>query len=198
MYHPVSLHVVRGAAEYCGFKFGRLKQLRNNPTGLYAIYHAQVTVLPKHCQGKSLEYIHFALSECFNADIKVETVKQSTKSGITAIIRTSILQDPEPFPLPEPHLEPLHSEPGGGGGWTDGYERNLKGTIDQVALRINHNEEMLGRWQAQFDKMATPHPFTANEAEQIRKMGMAIQALQDEIATDKATYQALVNEATSL
>jgi len=106
-YHPISLHVVRGAAEYCGFKFGTLKQVKSDPTGLTATYKAQVTVIPKHCKEKSPEYLRFALQDCFNADIKVESLSWTSKGSITATIKTAIYRGSENIPLPEPEIKPI-------------------------------------------------------------------------------------------
>lgn len=105
LYHPVSLHVLRGAVEYCGFKFGRLQQINSDPTGLTATYRAVIEKAPKHCEGKSLEYVHFALQECFNADIKVLTVSATSHGAMTVRICSRIPRDPEQSTLPEPQPE---------------------------------------------------------------------------------------------
>jgi len=99
LYHPVSLHVVRGAAEYCGFKFGKLKQVKSDPTGLTATYSAQIVELPKAVKHGNIEYIRQALADCFNADIKVLAVRQSTTGSLTCTLRTCIYCDPEILPL---------------------------------------------------------------------------------------------------
>jgi len=117
-HHPVSLHVVRGAVEYCGFKFGSLKQIKSDPTGMTALYRAEVVIVPPRCKDKSPEFLRFALQDCFNADIKVLGLSWASSGKITATIRTMIYKDPDNLALPAPEIEPLEfaSKKGGGGG----------------------------------------------------------------------------------
>lgn len=98
-YHPISLHVVRGAVEYCGFKFGALKQSASDPTGLTATYVAEVTKLRSDCKDRSLAYVKSELQQCFNADIKVLELRGNAAGKLRAIIRTSIIQDAQQMPL---------------------------------------------------------------------------------------------------
>lgn len=80
LYHPVSLHVVRGAAEYCGWKFKTLKQTGQWPEIGRAHYQAVIEKIPKESTNKSLAEMKKALNACFAADITV-TLLWKTKNG---------------------------------------------------------------------------------------------------------------------
>jgi len=105
LYHPVSLHVLRGAAEYCGYQFGRMTQVKSDPTGLSATYKVSVDKLPARTKDRSLSFIWGDLQACFNAEIKVIEMEENTNRGVFALIRASIVRDPEQYPLPEPSPE---------------------------------------------------------------------------------------------
>jgi len=83
LYHPVSLHVIRGAAEYCGFQFGKLKQMWSDPEHLSARYEVTIQQIPQRFQDKSNSIIQEALQNCFMDDIRVHWV-HNTKSGVLA------------------------------------------------------------------------------------------------------------------
>lgn len=93
-YHPVSLHVVRGAAEYCGFQFGKLKQVKSDELEKSATYVAEIKMIPLRCVEMPLRGVMKELSDCFNVDIVVLEMRQSSKSGFSATILTRIPQDP--------------------------------------------------------------------------------------------------------
>ncbi len=93
-YHPVSLHVVRGAAEYCGFKFSKLKWLKSSPTGSSATYRFTLEKLPANLKDAPIGLIRSRLIECFNADIHVGTMRQTSKGAITGEITTLLFADP--------------------------------------------------------------------------------------------------------
>lgn len=92
-YHPVSLHVIRGAAEYCGFKFGKIKRTKSSITGGTATYIATIEKLPKRVKEASLLAIKQELALCFNADIRVHELRQSSNGRLNATIVTSIISD---------------------------------------------------------------------------------------------------------
>jgi len=93
-YHPVSLHVVRGAAEYCGFKFGVLKWLKSTPTGSSATYRFTLEKTPPALSNAPIGLIRSRLVECFNADIRIGTLRQTTKGAITGELTTYLFADP--------------------------------------------------------------------------------------------------------
>jgi hypothetical protein len=81
LYHPVSLHVIRGAAEYCGFQFGKLKQLWGNPEKRTARYEATIQQVPALFVNQSTMVIQNELQKCFMDDIRVHWVHH-TRSGV--------------------------------------------------------------------------------------------------------------------
>jgi len=83
LYHPVSLHVIRGAAEYCGFQFGKLKQMWSDPQDRTARYEATIQRVPPAWANGSTMVIQDELQKCFMDDIKVHWVHY-TKSGVLA------------------------------------------------------------------------------------------------------------------
>jgi len=79
-YHPVSLHVIRGAAEYCGWKFSYITQIDCEPERQRARYTAQIELIPKKMFGRSTIEVQNELQECFLDDIRVHWLR-TTKSG---------------------------------------------------------------------------------------------------------------------
>lgn len=76
LFHPVSLHVIRGAAEYCGWKFGKIVQTSNNPTDGWARYTAQIEITPARVENASpMERLN-DLRDCFAADIEAHWLRQ--------------------------------------------------------------------------------------------------------------------------
>jgi len=92
--HPVSLHVVRGAAEYCGFKFGLLKWKKSSPTGSQATYRFTLEKTPPNLKDAPIGLIRSRLIDCFNADIHIGTLRQTTKGNITGELTTFLFEDP--------------------------------------------------------------------------------------------------------
>jgi len=107
LYHPVSLHVLRGAAEYCGWQFGRLQQTKSDPTGLSATYKADIVKFPKHVQGMALSVMRYELQNCFNHDIRVAVMTGDSNGKLYATIVTRIFRDEHTLPLPEPEIHPI-------------------------------------------------------------------------------------------
>lgn len=77
LYHPVSLHVIRGAAEYCGWKFSKIHQTDCDKDRKSARYVAEVTTMPKRVWGKTTLIMQNELQECFLDDIRVHWLRQS-------------------------------------------------------------------------------------------------------------------------
>jgi hypothetical protein len=82
LYHPISLHVIRGAAEFCGFKFGKLKQLDSHEPGRHAWYSAEIESFPGGMDPDKASHkaIIGALRKCFMDDIRV-TALWRTRTG---------------------------------------------------------------------------------------------------------------------
>jgi|SRR6267142_4839898 len=83
LYHPVSLHVIRGAAEYGGFQFGKLKQMWSSRENATARYEATIQQTPAWLTNCSSLIIQNELQTCFMDDIRVHWV-HNTKSGVLA------------------------------------------------------------------------------------------------------------------
>ena len=81
LYHPISLHVIRGAAEYCGWQFGKLKQTWSDPETLSARYEATIQQVPPLFRDYSLAMLLRELEKCFMDDIRVHWLHY-TKSGV--------------------------------------------------------------------------------------------------------------------
>lgn len=80
LFHPVSLHVIRGAAEYCGWKFKHVHQTMAEPDRNRARYSAEIEKMPKRVFGQTPMFMQNELQNCFLDDIRVHWLHQ-TKSG---------------------------------------------------------------------------------------------------------------------
>jgi hypothetical protein len=80
LFHPISLHVIRGAAEYCGWKFKHIHQTDAEPDRGRARYVAEVEAMPKRVLGLSQSAWQDDLQNCFMDDIRVYWPRQ-TKAG---------------------------------------------------------------------------------------------------------------------
>lgn len=112
LYHPISLHVIRGAAEYCGFAFGKLKQLFSNAEEGRAVYSADIIKMPGNLMKEgTLLRIHHDLQECFMDDIRIDWV-HVRQSGLwsckISVYLKNIDSSATLIPNPDPELEPIH------------------------------------------------------------------------------------------
>lgn len=81
LYHPISLHVIRGAAEFCGWRFGTVKQLRSDETKQTATYIAQIEDSPFILSQVSPEAATKALNSAFMDDIRVSHLRKTGKGN---------------------------------------------------------------------------------------------------------------------
>jgi len=81
-FHPVSLHVIRGAAEYCGFKFGKIKQKIAHPDRGAAEYTAELVQVPPKYQDMAEAMLLVVLSDCFAADIRPHWLRRAKDGSI--------------------------------------------------------------------------------------------------------------------
>jgi len=79
LYHPVSLHVIRGAAEYCGFKFETITQINGYPELKVARYNITVVGFPLNWDKQPLDIMQSMLQECFMDDMRVHWLRQNKK-----------------------------------------------------------------------------------------------------------------------
>jgi len=137
LYHPVSLHVIRGAAEYCGFQFGTIKQKWSDREKQTARYDVEIVKMPGDLmETGTLLGIHHDLQNCFMDDIRVHWVHM-TQSGTWACqLAVGIpAGDAGLIPNPEPSIEPLPSPRGGGGG---GEPDKIFATISDEGYAVCH------------------------------------------------------------
>lgn len=88
LFHPVSLHVIRGAAEYCGWRFGKIKQTFADLDNDIAIYDAEIVVIPDRVKGAFFSAMLEDLRACFVSDIEADWLRQ-TKSGKWVVTLTT-------------------------------------------------------------------------------------------------------------
>lgn len=81
LYHPISLHVIRGAAEYCGWKFAKIAQIFADPETNTALYEAIVEDWPAKLDTYGPKIMCNQLQHCFMNDIQVLKV-WFTRGGI--------------------------------------------------------------------------------------------------------------------
>lgn len=80
LYHPIPLSVIRGAAEYCGWKFGKIKQISAAPLSEEAHYRAEIVLIPHRVVFQPTELMLNDLQECFNVDIHARWLR-NTRAG---------------------------------------------------------------------------------------------------------------------
>lgn len=97
LYHPVSLHVIRGAAEYCGFKFGKLKQLQAAPNAKHAWYSAEIDTWPGNLDPDKAGHktLIGALRKCFMDDILVTALWRTRTGKYFADLDVKLDRQPE-------------------------------------------------------------------------------------------------------
>jgi len=95
LYHPVSLHVIRGAAEYCGWKFGKIKQISNTLSDGTARYTAEIKAVPQRLTDGDLKLMYFDLRECFAKDIEVHWLRRTKSGSLIVDIVTRAIADGE-------------------------------------------------------------------------------------------------------
>jgi len=89
-YHPISLHVIRGAAEYCGWKFGKIKQTSSSPTGGDARYICEIEKMPRGMEIFSIDTIEKQLQHCFMDDIVVKALYRNQARKWYCVIEVAL------------------------------------------------------------------------------------------------------------
>jgi len=93
LWHPVSLHVIRGAAEYCGFKFEKVHQLNAFPEEGKARYNVTIVAWPKGWNMAPLDLMQSALQNCFMDDIRVHWLRRNRDDQWMAHLQVSVGRD---------------------------------------------------------------------------------------------------------
>jgi hypothetical protein len=96
--HPVSLHVLRGAAEYCGFHFGRLRQTKLNLEGTRAWYTAIIVEFPAGMDPDRapVSTMLGALRSCYASDVWVTALWRSRSGVWSADLDVELNRSPVP------------------------------------------------------------------------------------------------------
>lgn len=76
LYHPVSLHVIRGSLENSGFKASRIKQLGSSKETKWAKYTLNLTKTPRGFSKVSPYDAIKILDGCFSKDITVTSYSE--------------------------------------------------------------------------------------------------------------------------
>lgn len=92
LYHPIPLSTIRGAAEYCGWKFGTIKQIRSHPDTGFSRYIVKIHSMPVELHNQPIEVIHNRLQKCFMDDIRVQWPRK-TRSGVMTVDLTVSLSN---------------------------------------------------------------------------------------------------------
>lgn len=79
-YHPVSLHIIRGSAEYTGFRFGKIRQLDSDFNQCWARYEAEIISIPSDLPENSMSRLQEELQLGFCEDVAIQWVHR-TKTG---------------------------------------------------------------------------------------------------------------------
>jgi len=74
LYHPISLTVIRGAALYCNWKLGRIKQTEADAESTFASYICEIVSMPDGMEDMPNKVIRRQLQHCFLDDIEVRRV----------------------------------------------------------------------------------------------------------------------------
>jgi len=85
-YHPISLHVIRGAAEFCGFKIGKMRRVAQLPTEGKAVYSVEIEAAPRGWTNWSPAIYLRQLQHCFMDDIQVKRVEMATNRRARAVL----------------------------------------------------------------------------------------------------------------
>jgi hypothetical protein len=77
-FHPVSLHVIRGAAAYGGFGLGTLRQVQLSTDGRHAWYRAEIVNWPKGLKPERSSFTTLlgAIRGCFANDIEITSLSR--------------------------------------------------------------------------------------------------------------------------
>jgi len=93
-YHPISLHVIRGAAEFCGWKFGKIQRFKSAVQEGYAEYKVYIVKSPRGSDDWPPKVFRRQLQHCFMDDIKVTQVELSTHRPPYAYLKVQVGRTP--------------------------------------------------------------------------------------------------------
>jgi hypothetical protein len=98
LYHPLSLHVIRGALEFCGVKIGRLTQQSSDMSQETATYNADIIHTTRDFRKASIPDLAAEIQNCFAQDVTVSKIfstydPKTHKMTLTAVLYVDIHVD---------------------------------------------------------------------------------------------------------
>lgn len=93
-YHPISLHVIRGAADYCGWTIGKIVKLSEDIDNQKASYRILIDKGPARCDDWPPKVYRRQLQHCFMDDIRVKDVDLSTRGTAIATLEVQLNRSP--------------------------------------------------------------------------------------------------------
>lgn len=95
LYHPIPLPVIRGSAEYCGFKFDKIHQLHSFPEKRSARYNVTIIGFPQGWNEQPLDLMQSTLQQCFMDDIRVHWLRRNRFDQWMCHIQINVSPDQE-------------------------------------------------------------------------------------------------------
>lgn len=94
-FHPVSLNVLRGAAEFSGFKLGKLRQIIMHADTGSAWYNTDLLKVPEDLRNSALHLIRERLNACYSSDVNVTGIWQTRSGQIKVELHAQVSQKGE-------------------------------------------------------------------------------------------------------
>lgn len=76
LFHPISLHVIRGAAEFCDWQFGKITQKWSDAEKWSARYDAVIEKMPFDPEKYYHSSIQQYMQDCFPDGVKIHWLHQ--------------------------------------------------------------------------------------------------------------------------
>ncbi len=92
LFHPVSLYVIRGSLEACGWKIGRLTQTKLSTDRSVARYVGIIENAPRG-MAPDPDLMVQDMQDCFAADITVKWVKLDSRGRVAVTLETRVTND---------------------------------------------------------------------------------------------------------
>lgn len=98
LYHPVSLHVLRGAAQYCGWNISRITQLDADRGSGSASYLCRINRVPSGLADYGPAVILKQFQHCYAQDVKVLFISMTSSGQVLATIAVQLQGDSQESP----------------------------------------------------------------------------------------------------
>lgn len=90
LYHPISLNVIRGAADYCGWKLGKIQQRTSDFKRCEATYQVYIQKMPKGMEDTPVSVITRQFQHCFMNDIQVTHLYKTARGNWFARLHVKV------------------------------------------------------------------------------------------------------------